>query len=289
MSPAALPVALDTAPAAPGTPQVLRLDADPTARIVFTGRLPAPGAGTGNLSLVVGGGDVARARAAVLGLVGATAANSVFMQQVHGGDVAVVTHAHAGLGVTDYDDAVAGVDALVTHDENLALAVLVADCVPVVLVAPGHAVGVVHAGRGGVLAGVVGNAVRRLDADPRDVVAVIGPAVGGCCYEVPQDMADEAARSVPAAAAITSWGTPSLDLPGAVAAQLRTAGVVDVQRIAACTRCDAEAFFSHRATTAGEAAPGRQAAIVMRAGATPATGAPAGSVSPASLESPASP
>lgn len=288
MSLAALPVALNTAPAAPGTPQVLRVDADPTVRILFTGRLPAPGAGTGNLSLVVGDGDVAQARATVLDLVGATAADAVFMQQVHGGDVAVVTHAHAGRGVTDYDDAILGVDALVTHEEDLALAVLVADCVPVVLVAPGQAVGVVHAGRGGVLAGVVGTAVRHLGADPRQVAAFIGPAIGGCCYEVPQDMADEAARSVPAAAATTSWGSPSLDLPAAVAAQLRAAGVGDVQRIAACTRCDATVLFSHRATTAGEAAPGRQAAIVMRAGA-PAAGAPAGSATTASLESPVSP
>jgi polyphenol oxidase len=282
VSPAALQLALD----APGTPQLLHVKADPSVRVAFTGRRPPPGAGTGNLSLVVGDGDVAQARAAALALVGASPSDAIFAEQVHGGEVAVVTHADAGRGVTAYDDAVPGVDALVTHAEDLALAVLAADCVPVVLVAPGSAVAAVHAGRGGVMAGVVGGAVARL-GPASDIVAVIGPAIGGCCYEVPADLAAAVADVAPAARATTTWGTPSLDLPAAVEQQLAAAGVADVQRIAVCTRCHHEQFFSHRATAAGQAPAGRQAAIVLRAGRRDG-GAPAPLAPPRSLESPAS-
>jgi polyphenol oxidase len=283
VSPAALQLALDGS----GTPQLLHVEADPSVRIVFTGRRPPPGAGSGNLSLVVGDGDVARARTAALALIGASPASAVFAEQVHGGEVAVVTHADAGRGATAYDDAVPGVDALVTRAEDLALAVLAADCVPVVLVAPGSAVAAVHAGRNGVVAGVVGTAVARLGA-AKGMAAVIGPAIGGCCYEVPADLAAAVATTVPAAQATTSWGTPSLDLPAAVEQQLATAGVTDVQRISVCTRCSHEEFFSHRATTAGQAPAGRQAAIVLRAGRRDG-GAPAPQAPPRSLESPTSP
>ena len=286
MSPAALQPEL----AAPGFCQLLSLDADPAVRIAFTGRRPAAGAPSGNLSLVVGDGDVATARAAALRLVGATPATAVFMQQVHGGNTAVVTAADAGRGARDYDDAIRGVDALVTHDPGVALAVLVADCVPVVLVDPGRGVGAVHAGRGGVVAGVIADAVGKLAPHGAgNVTAVIGPAVGGCCYEVPAALADEVAAVVAAARATTTWGSASLDLPAAVEQQLRAAGVGDVRRMTTCTRCSHQDFFSHRATTAGLAPAGRQAAIVMRAGDGDGSGRPAATTGSASLESPRSP
>lgn len=284
------PAALQLARGAPGTPQLYTVESDPAVRIAFTGRHPAPGAGTGNLSLLVGDGDVAQARAAALRLVGATPANAVFMQQVHGARVAVVTTDSAGQGVIDHHTAVPGVDAMVTTEEDLALAVLVADCVPIVLVAPRRAVAVVHAGRRGVAAGVVANAVSRLGARTAgDVVAVVGPAVGGCCYEVPRGMADDLAEVVPPARSTTTWGATSLDLPAAVDHQLRAAGVNDVQRLDACTRCGCTDLFSHRATTAGIVPAGRQAGIVMRAGSGSRTGVPARPGDPASVESPASP
>ena len=247
-----------------GAPLIVDVPEDPAVRVAFTGRVLAGVDGEANLSLLVGDGDVAAARAAALRLVGAGPADAVFMQQVHGGAVASVDATHAGLGAIDPATAVADVDALVTAATGLALTVLVADCVPVVLVDPGRAVGVVHAGRGGVGADVVSSAVCALAEDPSTVVAVIGPAVGGCCYEVPAAMAAEVAASHPAAAATTTWGTPSLDLRAAVAEQLCDAGITRIRQVGSCTRCTPDAWFSHRGATAGVGPHGRQAAIVVR-------------------------
>ena len=245
---------------------------DPEVRVAFTGRVDERGAAA-NLSLLVG--DVAAApaaRDAALALVGAQPEGAVFMQQVHGGEVAAVTAADAGRGAHSADSAVPGVDALVTSDDDLALVVLAADCVPVVLIDPGKAVGAVHAGRGGVVAGVVQAAVSALALENRgNVVALVGPAIGGCCYEVEEALAAQVASQVPTAAATTSWGTPSLDLPAAVTAQLQAAGVARIERVGACTRCSPNTWFSHRATTAGTAPAGRQAGIVVRTGSPHAT------------------
>src|SRR5512145_3154204 len=97
------------------------------------------------------------------------------MAQVHGRDVAVVDRPPVP------GDPAPQADALVTAVPGVALAVLVADCVPVLLAAAdGTAVGVVHAGRKGVAAGVVGAAVDALaglGAAPGDLQAVVGPAI----------------------------------------------------------------------------------------------------------------
>lgn len=165
----------------------------------------------------------------------------VWMQQTHGAEVAVVPKAPSG--------PVPGVDGLVTRSRNLALAVLVADCVPVLL-AHGEAgvVGVAHAGRTGLAAGVVQAtvaAMRSLGADPAEVTAIVGPAVGPCCYEVPSDLRDDVAGLVPETAAWTRAGTPALDLPTGVLAVLAGAGVRRCSRSPICT-ADDPAYFSHR-------------------------------------------
>ena len=266
---------------APQAPLLVSVAEDPSVRVAFTGRADDEGR-AGNLSLLVGNtDDTAAARARALSLVGSEPRSAVFMQQVHGGDVAFASTADAGRGALTVESAVPGVDALVTTEEDLALVVLVADCVPVILVDPGRGVGVVHAGRGGVIAGVVAAAVQALAPQSADrVVALVGPAIGGCCYEVPADLHTEVSALVPAAAATTTFGTPSLDLPAAVSAQLSAAGVARVQRHGGCTRCSGDVWFSHRATTAGQAPAGRQAGIVVR------RGAPHTAVTTTSLESP---
>lgn len=180
----------------------------------------------------------------------------VWMRQVHGGSVAVVD------ADTPRGAEIRGVDALVTDRVGRPLAVQVADCVPVLLASEAGPVGVAHAGRQGVIEDVVPAALeelRRQGAAPETVHAVIGPAIGGCCYEVPQDLADQVAADHPAAAARTTWNTPALDLPRAVSAQLEAAGVVHVQRVASCTRCG-DGWFSHRA----DPAAGRQVGVIVR-------------------------
>lgn len=229
---------------------------DPTARFAFSGT------GDGNMSLTVGTADAA-ARGRLAAAIGVEPGALVSMQQVHGGEVARVTAADRGRGATDHGTAVPAVDALVTFAPDVPLMVLVADCVPLLLVDPDRAVAAVHAGRGGVVAGVVPATLDVMaPPDPASVTALVGPAIGGCCYEVPPEMADEVAAAQPAARATTTWGTPALDLPAAAAAQLRERGITDIRRAGGCTRCGGTRWFSHRRAPGA----GRQAGAVVRGG-----------------------
>lgn len=144
-------------------------------------------------------------RVSAAGTLGLDAADVVWMNQVHGRDVAVVEGAWGERPVPE-------VDAVVTARRGLALAVLTADCVPVLLADPVAGIcAAAHAGRPGMAAGVVPAAVEamvRLGADPARITARTGPAVCGRCYEVPEALRAEVAAVEPAAYAETSWGTP---------------------------------------------------------------------------------
>lgn len=170
------------------------------------------------------------------------------MRQVHGADVA---WAMPGL--------VPEADALLTYTPNLGVLVRVADCVPIVLATDERdTVGVVHAGRKGLLAGVVPAAVRILTERAKgDVSAVIGPHICGHCYELDAATADEVASAVPAAATTTRWGTPGADLGAGVRAQLSRLGV-RVRDVGRCTLED-DLFFSYRR----DATTQRQGAVVV--------------------------
>ena len=130
-------------------------------------------------------------------------------------------------------------DALGTALPAVVLMVRVADCVPVLLADPEAGVlGAVHVGRPGLVAGVVGRAVRRAgELGATRLRAWMGPHVCGDCYEVPPAMRADVARTVPEAFARTSWGTASVDLGAGVLAQLRGAGIApaDVVDASRCT------------------------------------------------------
>ncbi|MFJ8145313.1 peptidoglycan editing factor PgeF [Streptomyces sp. NPDC096048] len=183
--------------------------------------------------------------------LGVDPARVVWMNQVHGADVAVVD---APWG----DRPAPRVDAVVTAERGLALAVLTADCVPVLLADP--VVGVAaaaHAGRPGLVAGVVPATVRamtELGADPARIVARTGPAVCGRCYEMPEEMRAEVAAVEPAAYAVTSWGTPAVDVGAGVHAQLERLGVHDRARSPVCTRESKDHFSYRRDRTTGRLA-----------------------------------
>ncbi|MFD8490340.1 peptidoglycan editing factor PgeF [Streptomyces sp. NPDC059712] len=183
--------------------------------------------------------------------LGADPARVVWMNQVHGADVAVVD---APWG----DRPVPRVDAVVTAERGLALAVLTADCVPVLLADPVTGIAAAaHAGRPGLVAGVVPAAVRamtELGADPARIVARTGPAVCGRCYEVPEEMRAEVAAVEPAAYADTSWGTPAVDVSAGVHAQLERLGVRDRAQSPVCTRESKDHFSYRRDRTTGRLA-----------------------------------
>lgn len=205
-----------------------------------------------NLGGATGGDDAAavgKNRDRVAAALGVDAARVVWMHQVHGADVDSVEG--------PAPDAPARVDALVTDRQDLPLAVRVADCTPVLLADPAcRLIGAVHAGRPGLAGGVVGNAVARmaqLGARPERMVALVGPAVCGGCYEVPEAMRADvvAAAGVREAWATTRWGTPAVDVPGGVVAQLRGLGVPDVRRVPVCTMESSRHYSYRRDGTTG--------------------------------------
>lgn len=229
------------------------------------GLSPSPWAATRGPGLDLGlnvGDDPVRVRANRALLAEALGVPVVYATQVHGADVAVVDDPAAARL-----DSVGEADGLVTRVPGLALAVLVADCVPVLLADPrARVVGVAHAGRRGVELDVVGKVfatMQHLGAAPADVRAVVGPSACGRCYEVPEEMRDAVGAGAPGAPSTTSWGTPALDLPRAVEARLRSLGVGHVARDGRCTIED-DALFSHRrATGPGRAGTtGRLAGVV---------------------------
>ncbi|WP_395410310.1 laccase domain-containing protein [Cellulosimicrobium funkei] len=97
------------------------------------------------------------------------------------------------------------------------------------------------------------------------VRAAVGPSACGRCYEVPAWMRDDVALARPATWSTTSWGTPALDLPAGVVADLVAAGVADVVRVPACTIED-ERFFSHRRAARRGTTTGRFAGLVALTG-----------------------
>jgi YfiH family protein len=145
------------------------------------------------------------------------------------------------------------------------LGVLVADCLPVLLSDPeAGVIGAAHAGRRGLLAGVLERTVEAMESRgaTRDrIEAAIGPAICGTCYEVPEAMRTEASARIPALHALTSWGTPALDLRAGAVTVLEGMGV-DRARIDAENPCTFEDqdYVSYRR----DGRAGHIAGLVMR-------------------------
>jgi len=226
-------------------------------RVITTraGGVSAPPFDTFNLGDHVGDDPAAVAanRARLAAAVGLGANRVVWMNQVHGDRVEVVDEPR--------DGAVDGTDALVTATPRLALAVVTADCVPVLMAdARAGVVAAVHAGRVGAQRGVVARALEvmlTLGAHADDVSVLLGPAVSGSNYEVPAAMADEVEAALPGSRTTTPAGTPGLDLRAGIACQLSDLGVTAIDIDPRCT-VDDPSLFSHR-----RGAPtGRMASLV---------------------------
>jgi polyphenol oxidase len=176
----------------------------------------------------------------------------VYMDQCHGAEVAVVD------GVPDVPPSC---DGLVTRSTEVALAVLVADCVPVLLAAPGEGVvAVAHAGRSGMTAGVVAAAVDAMrDLGAREIVARVGPSVCPRCYPVPLDLREQVATVEPVSRSVAWDGRPSVDVAAGVLAQLARLGVA-ARQLPGCT-VESPGLYSYRR----DGRTGRFAGLVWRA------------------------
>jgi YfiH family protein len=184
---------------------------------------------------------VAANRARLASAIGLPTDHVVWMNQVHS--------AHVEFVDSPREQALDATDALVTRTPRLALAVVTADCVPVLLAdARAGVIGAAHAGRVGAANGVVLRTLEEMitqGANARDVSVLLGPSVSGPNYEVPEEMAAEVEARLPGSRTTTSRGTPGLDLKAGIARQLRDAGVTAIDIDPRCTAAD-PALFSHR-------------------------------------------
>lgn len=249
--------------AAAGRVPVAPVDLGPGVRAAFTCRDGGVSVGTwAGLNLALHVGDdravVERNRRLLQSWSGSPVQ---FPRQVHGTDVLTVGPGARDL-MTGGDPGEPARDAVVTAAAGVPVGVLVADCVPVLLADPdAGVVGAAHAGRRGLLKGVIEATVAVMQergARPDRIRAAIGPSAGPCCYEVPEQLRAESARRLPSTWGTTRWGTPSLDLPAGCRAALERIGVTLITALGVCT-IDDHAYFSYRR----EPVTGRFAGIVM--------------------------
>ena len=144
-------------------------------------------------------------------------------------------------------------DGHLTREPGLGLLVLVADCFPVAL-SDGDQAAMLHCGWRPLAGGIVEKALERFDTTP---AAAVGPGIGGCCYEVGDEVLDAFADVDGAASG------RMLDLRVVIGAKLAAAGVADVQHVDRCTSCEPDMYFSHRRDGG---VTGRQAGIIVRDG-----------------------
>ncbi|MUM18665.1 peptidoglycan editing factor PgeF [Mycobacterium sp. CBMA271] len=193
---------------------------------------------------------VAANRSRLAGALGLADDHLIWMQQVHGDHV----HRVEGPGTSVIPET----DALVTTEPGIALAVLTADCVPVLFAdANAGVVAGAHAGRVGAKLGIVPRTVEAMvaaGAKVERISAFLGPAVSGRHYEVPADMAADVEAGLPGSRTTTAAGTPGLDLRAGIARQLSGLGVTAIDIDPRCTVEDSDLFSYRREPRTGRLA-----------------------------------
>lgn len=185
--------------------------------------------------------DVAKNRALLMEEVGPVQ----FMNQVHGDRIAIIE---------EVTDEIPTADALVTGIPGISLAVMVADCIPLLLQSP-EAVAAVHVGRRGLVNDITTKTIAVMkDMDASQITAHIGPAICGQCYEVSEEIYNEVTSHHPSAATTTTGFM--LDLPSALRAVLTSQGIEIVDHFS-CT-LETPELFSYRR----EAVTGRQVGVI---------------------------
>jgi YfiH family protein len=193
----------------------------------------------------------------------------VSARQVHGDSIQVVTKQHAGRGLFDNESTLPGVDALITRDMDVTLVALFADCVPVFLVDPvERVIGMVHAGWKGTVNRISSKAVQTMErvfgSKADTCIALIGPSIGSCCYEIGMDVANKIKETFPDTSDILrldeTEGKIFCDLQVANRISLESAGLLreNIHGSGLCTSCRTDVFYSYRK----EGTTGRLAGVI---------------------------
>ncbi|MFQ5646733.1 MAG: peptidoglycan editing factor PgeF [bacterium] len=196
--------------------------------------------------------------------------NRELVQKETGRPLCLVKQIHSDLILKikdpgDYDRSQEEADALVTGLPGIPLAVLTADCLPVLLVDPARrCVAAVHAGLKGTLAGICAKTVERLKTEyasqPSDLYAAVGPGIGSCCYQIEASRLTEKKAFSSCLNRTGDSRKISFDLRKANQTQLEQTGVKKIYHLRYCTSCRSDKFFSYRA---GKGVTGRFVSYIM--------------------------
>lgn len=205
--------------------------------------------------------------------IGVDAERIVRTGQVHENNVFVVTADHAGMGRRRDTPTPGQADAMITNAINVPLMTLAADCLPLLMYDPvKRIVAAVHAGWRSTVLDIAGETVkamsREFGTNPADVVAFLGPAIGGCCNEVGPEVTVAWREIAHDLGPLTELAVTRpvekehFDVPRANSLLLQRAGVApeNIELSGICTKCNLDDWFSHRGQGA---ATGRQAGVIM--------------------------
>ncbi|HAX28487.1 MAG TPA: peptidoglycan editing factor PgeF, partial [Alteromonas macleodii] len=141
-------------------------------------------------------------------------------------------------------------DASYSSSTSHFCAVMTADCVPILLCdESGQEVAAVHAGWKGLDTNIIGSAVSHFGSEAKKLIAWVGPAISGPCYEVDAQLASKFRHIDGAIANSSNRGKYLLDLPLVAQVQLQQAGVESITQSNLCTYTDEQRFYSHRRAT----------------------------------------
>ena len=215
----------------------------------FTDRLSGNSSGVyASLHLGDHVGDIPEAVASNRALITAKFGRTQYMNQVHGNRVAIIE---------EVTEEIPTADALVTGIPGITLAVMVADCIPLLLQSS-YAVAAVHVGRKGLLNRVAEKAIDVMrEISDAQISAVIGPAICGKCYEVSGEIFSEVTKGHSDSASRTVSGTPALDLVAALISDLQKLGITEIDNQSRCT-LEHDDLYSYRR----DGATGRQVGLV---------------------------
>ncbi len=172
---------------------------------------------------------------------------TVSCQLVHKADIVTIQRAN-------WQQVMGQADGLITREAGIYLFMRFGDCTPLIFFDPlNNAVGLSHAGWRGTMKNIAGATVEAMvnqfECQARDIIAVIGPAIGPCCYEVGSEVIMAAEQTFTERHSLFSnhHGSTHFDLGEANRQQLATAGVRQIIQSNLCTACRSDEFFSHRA------------------------------------------
>ena len=184
----------------------------------------------------------------------------VTLKQIHGKKVVITGDKDRGRGAQEYEDSLTEADGMVTAMPGIPMVVFTADCMPVFLFDPENKViGIAHAGWKGTLHRIAENTVKAmkgLGADPACMIAGLGPAIGGCCYEIGPDMADKFNNKFIQIKNGTYFNLTEANEDILISSGLRKENIIHSN---VCTLCRSDLCFSYRRGHP----TGRMASVIM--------------------------